>query len=261
VQEGPDELAADVFQPEFEMGVLVNGVVAAVERGGADVQALLVRNFFGADQARCVTRARGGDGGIERMREVVAESDARQGGFNEFAGARAIEHARLSGHVGLSFYTGGGKRKVLSQESKKKEKDSAETQSGQRSAEKRVTAGCTHNGNGRGEPRPYAFLKKLFLGGVGFDLGVGVLLGETFDAAGGVDQLLLAGEEGMAIGADFDAQHVALNGRASLERVAAGAVHRNGMIVGVDTGFHGATFRRVRSARLPDKVRAQQPRR
>jgi hypothetical protein len=39
-----------------------------------------------------------------------------------------------------------------------------------------------------------------------------------------------------------------------LEGVAAGAVHRNGMIVGVDTGFHETPFCRVRSARLPDKV-------
>jgi hypothetical protein len=31
--------------------------------------------------------------------------------------------------------------------------------------------------------------------------------------------------------------------------VAAGAVHRNGMIVGVDTGFHEAPVSRVRSAR------------
>jgi hypothetical protein len=38
-------------------------------------------------------------------------------------------------------------------------------------------------------------------------------------------------------------------------------MHRNGMIVGVNTGFHGSTFRRVRSARLPDRVRGLQPRR
>jgi hypothetical protein len=49
VEEGPDELAADVFEAEFEMGVLVDGVMAAVERGGADVEALLVGDFFGAD--------------------------------------------------------------------------------------------------------------------------------------------------------------------------------------------------------------------
>jgi len=52
----------------------------------------------------------------------------------------------------------------------------------------------------------------LLLGGGGFGGGVGVLLGETLDAASGVNQLLLAGEEGMAVRADFHAQHVALDG-------------------------------------------------
>ena len=52
VKEGPDELAADIFQAEFEMRVLVNGVVAAKKVAGADVEALLVGDFFGADQAR-----------------------------------------------------------------------------------------------------------------------------------------------------------------------------------------------------------------
>ena len=111
VKKGPDELAADIFQAEFEMGVLINGVVAAVERGGADVKALLVGDFFRADQTGRVAGARCGDGGVKRVREGVAESDARRGGIDVFAGARAIEHARLSGHVGLSFYTGGTRRK------------------------------------------------------------------------------------------------------------------------------------------------------
>jgi len=33
---------------------------------------------------------------------------------------------------------------------------------------------------------------------------------KAFDAASGVEQLLLAGEERVAIGANFDAQHIAL---------------------------------------------------
>ena len=89
----------------------------------------------------------------------------------------------------------------------------------------------------------------LLLGGAGFGGGVGVFLGEAFDAAGGIHELLLAGEKRVAIGADFDAHHVAFDGRARLKRVAAGAVHRNGMIIGMNSGFHGAAFRRVRSAR------------
>ncbi|SRR6266481_5605103 len=55
-------------------------------------------------------------------------------------------------------------------------------------------------------------LQKLLFGGGGFGSGVGVLFGETLDAASGVNQLLLAGEEGMAVRANFHAQHVALDG-------------------------------------------------
>jgi hypothetical protein len=91
--------------------------------------------------------------------------------------------------------------------------------------------------------------RELFFGGGGFGGGVGVFLLETLDAAGGVHEFLLAGKERMAARADFDAQHLALNGRASLESVAAGAMNRNGVIVGVNTGFHEAPFCRVRSAR------------
>jgi hypothetical protein len=38
--------------------------------------------------------------------------------------------------------------------------------------------------------------------------------------------------------------------------MAAGAVHGNGVIVGVDTGFHGTPFCRVRSARPPARAGA-----
>src|SRR6267378_113218 len=120
VEEGPDELAADVFEAEFEMGVLVDGVMAAVEGGGADVEALLVGDFFRADEARGVAGAGGGDGGIERVSEGVAESDARRGGFDEFAGARAIKHAGLSSHDGSSLYTGGRGKVVESRKLKVK---------------------------------------------------------------------------------------------------------------------------------------------
>src|SRR6266567_6863 len=131
VEERPDELAADVFEAEFEIGVLVTGVMAAVKGGGTDVEALLVGDFFGADQAWRVAGASGGDGGIEGMGEVVAEGDARRAGFNEFAGARAIKHARLSSHDGSSLYTGGGGKEVESRrlkvENREKREDNAET--------------------------------------------------------------------------------------------------------------------------------------
>src|SRR5438270_11906307 len=47
VKERPYELAADIFEAEFEMGVLINGVVPAVKRGGANVEALPVRYILG----------------------------------------------------------------------------------------------------------------------------------------------------------------------------------------------------------------------
>ncbi len=114
--------------------------------------------------------------------------------------------------------------------------------------------------------RRAAALQNLLLGGFdfcgsGFGSGVGVLLGEALDAAGGVNQLLLAGEEGVAVRADFDIQPVALDGRTGGEIVTAGAMHRYGVIVGVDTGFHEAPFCRVRSARLSGKAGGLQPRR
>src|SRR5262249_42089321 len=80
---------------------------------------------------------------------------------------------------------------------------------------------------------------KLLLGGFSrFALRGGVLLLKALDAAGGIDQLLLAGEERVAIRANFYAQHVAFDGRSRLEVVTAGAVNGDGMIVGVNTGFH-----------------------
>jgi hypothetical protein len=117
-----------------------------------------------------------------------------------------------------------------------RKKDNAEAQRARRSAEKKVTSG---------NPRPSV----LLFGGGGFGGGVCVFLLEALDTAGGVDEFLLAGEERMAARADFDAQHLALHSRASLEGVAAGAMHRYGMIVRVNTGFHEAPFCRVRSAR------------
>jgi len=71
---------------------------------------------------------------------------------------------------------------------------------------------------------------------------VGVFLLETFYAASGVDQFLFAGEEWVAVRANFDAQHITLDGGASLERVSASAVDGYGVIIGVDTGLHNSPF-------------------
>jgi hypothetical protein len=114
VKERPDKLAADVFQTEFEMRVLVHGVMAAEEGGGADIEALLVVDFFWIDEAGGVAGARGGDGGVERMCEGVAQSDAWGSGLHEFVGVLRLEHAGLGGHGWGSFYMAAGNKKVES---------------------------------------------------------------------------------------------------------------------------------------------------
>jgi hypothetical protein len=74
---------------------------------------------------------------------------------------------------------------------------------------------------------------KLLLAGV----GCSVLAAEALDASGGIDQFLLAGEEGVAGGADFE-DDVSLVGGAGLEVVAAGAADVGLLVPGVD-GFLG----------------------
>ena len=98
VQERPDELPADIFEAKFKVRVLVDGVVAAVKRGRADLQALLVGDFFRPDEARRVAGARRGDGRIVGMREVIAQRDARRSGFKRHA-IRLRRSHRLSGHI------------------------------------------------------------------------------------------------------------------------------------------------------------------
>ena len=62
------------------------------------------------------------------------------------------------------------------------------------------------------------------------------LLPETLDPSGSIDEALLAGEEWVALRADV---RVDLRlGRAGLERIAAGALHRRRMVFGMDIGLH-----------------------
>src|SRR2546430_5571718 len=63
-----------------------------------------------------------------------------------------------------------------------------------------------------------------------------VALLEAVDAAGGVDQLLLAGEEGVALRADLEAQLLA--GGAGGPGLAAGAVDRNVLIFRMNLWLH-----------------------
>jgi hypothetical protein len=104
VEEGPDELAGDIFETKFEMGVLENGVMAAVEGGCADIEALLVGDFFGADETRGVAGTGGSDGGIEGMSPGVAESYAGRSGLDQFTREGIFEHAGLGGHGGSLLY-------------------------------------------------------------------------------------------------------------------------------------------------------------
>src|SRR5260370_41401066 len=65
---------------------------------------------------------------------------------------------------------------------------------------------------------------------------------EALDAAGGVDDALLSGEERVAVAADLDV-HVGLR-RAGLPAVAAGAVDRGFDVVWVNLRFHFLSFSR-----------------
>ena len=75
----------------------------------------------------------------------------------------------------------------------------------------------------------FAAVPKLLLAGV----RCSVLAAEALDASGGVNQLLLAGKERVAGGADFE-DDVSLVGGAGLEVVAAGAADVGLLVLGVD---------------------------
>ena len=65
-----------------------------------------------------------------------------------------------------------------------------------------------------------------------------VALVEGIHAAAGVDDLLLAGIEGMALIADIDFEHIDVFGRARSEFSAAGAYHVDHFIIGMKFLFH-----------------------
>ena len=64
-----------------------------------------------------------------------------------------------------------------------------------------------------------------------------VLLVELINTAAGVDQLLLAGVEGVALGADFNSD-VGLGG-AGLDDGAASAADGGGLVIRMDSCLHG----------------------
>ena len=81
-------------------------------------------------------------------------------------------------------------------------------------------------------------LADLLLGFAG-----GKLATEPFDTAGCIYELLLAGEERVAGGADFE-NNIALVGGARLEVVSAGAANVDLLVLGVNAFlWHGESFR------------------
>jgi len=96
------------------MRVLVNGVMSAEEGGGANVETLLVVDFFRADEAGRVAGAGGGNGRVEGMREGVTKSYPWRSGRDELAGISRLKHARLCSHDGVSLYTPAGKSRGVS---------------------------------------------------------------------------------------------------------------------------------------------------
>jgi hypothetical protein len=72
-----------------------------------------------------------------------------------------------------------------------------------------------------------------------------VFLTELLDAAGSVNDLLLAGIERVALGANFDV-HVLASRRACLELIAAATAYGNFSVVWMSIGLHaGISFKAV----------------
>lgn len=65
-----------------------------------------------------------------------------------------------------------------------------------------------------------------------------VLATEFIDAAGGVDDFLLAGIERMAGRTDIDADRVRFQGRTGLKRITAAARYGEVLVSWMDIGFH-----------------------
>ena len=90
----------------------------------------------------------------------------------------------------------------------------------------------------------------MLCGSCAFGSGfLAIALVETIHASGGIDQLLFAGEEGVAGRANFDVQ-VALLGRAGLERLTASAGNSYIDVFWVNSWFHLVTFYRRRTGRI-----------
>src|SRR6266481_7153582 len=65
-----------------------------------------------------------------------------------------------------------------------------------------------------------------------------VLAAEALHASGSVHQFLLAGKEGVAVGADFEADFAFVGGTGG-KHIAASAVHARVVVCGMDSCLHG----------------------
>ena len=109
-------------------------------------------------------------------------------------------------------------------------------------------------------------LLRRCLGGVGLrgfglaGVALGILAAEALDASRGVHQLLLAGKERMAVGADLNAD-VALVRGTGRKVVATRAVDLYLIVCGVNSSFHNGWNLSVEKAILPDRAGIGQTRR
>ena len=210
--------------------MLVDGVVTAIKRAGADGDTLLLGDFFRPDEACGIASARGGDGRIEWMGKGVAEGDARRGSLNKRFVGSVFRHAGLCCHA-RAFYTAPRRRA--------------------RFWPPRLACGSIGERNSPAEAHEDARKGELPLlfQRVGFGLSIGVFPREPFDPAGCVQKLLFAGKERMTTRAYLNAQEFALDRRACLKSVPAGAMDGYGVIVRMDSRLHESSILRGRSAR------------
>ena len=99
VEKRPDELPAHIFESEFEMRVLVNGVMPAKVGSRTDRHALLIGDFLGNYQVRRVARPRRRNRRIERVRERVAQRHARRGSLHLRSNGCVGNGGQLRGHL------------------------------------------------------------------------------------------------------------------------------------------------------------------
>ena len=77
----------------------------------------------------------------------------------------------------------------------------------------------------------------LFRSRLGCLAGLFVLAAEALDASGCIDQLLFAGKERVAVGANLQVD-IALVGRSGSKTIPAGTHHADLVVCGMDVGFH-----------------------